>query len=238
MDMDFSSPGFWVAALQIIVINLLLSGDNAIVIALACRNLPPTQRKWGVILGAGAVVGLRIILTFFAIQLLTLPWLKVIGGILLVWIGVKLIADDSGGEHDVKASDKLLAAVWTITVADLVMSIDNVLGVAAAAKGSLFLLVFGLVVSVPIVIGGSQIIMKLIERFPLLVVAGGGLLGYVAAEMMITDPIVIDWVKAQGEWIQWAAPIAGILSVIGIAQWLKTRNRRIVVIDDTTHSDR
>ena len=238
MDMDFSSPAFWVAALQIIVINLLLSGDNAIVIALACRNLPEKQRRWGVILGAGAAVGLRIILTFFAIQLLTLPWLKVIGGILLVWIGVKLIADDSGGEHDVKASDKLLAAVWTITVADLVMSIDNVLGVAAAAKGSLFLLVFGLVVSVPIVIGGSQIIMKLIERFPLLVVAGGGLLGYVAAEMMITDPIVIDWVKAQGEWIQWAAPIAGILSVIGIAQWLKTRNRRIVVIDDTTHSDR
>jgi len=238
VDMDFSSPAFWVAALQIIVINLLLSGDNAIVIALACRNLPEKQRRWGVILGAGAAVGLRIILTFFAIQLLTLPWLKVIGGILLVWIGVKLIADDSGGEHDVKASDKLLAAVWTITVADLVMSIDNVLGVAAAAKGSLFLLVFGLVVSVPIVIGGSQIIMKLIERFPLLVVAGGGLLGYVAAEMMITDPIVIDWVKAQGEWIQWAAPIAGILSVIGIAQWLKTRNRRIVVIDDTTHSDR
>ncbi len=238
MDMDFSSPGVWVAALQIIVINLLLSGDNAIVIALACRNLPDKQRKWGVILGAGAAVGLRIILTFFAIQLLTLPWLKVIGGILLVWIGVKLIADDSGGEHEVKASDKLLAAVWTITVADLVMSIDNVLGVAAAAKGSLFLLIFGLVVSVPIVIGGSQIIMKLIERFPLLVVAGGGLLGYVAAEMMITDPIVIDQVKAQGEWLQWAAPITGILLVIGIAHWLKTRNRRIVVIDDGTHSGR
>ena len=238
MDMDFSSPGFWVAALQIIVINLLLSGDNAIVIALACRNLPPTQRKWGVILGAGAAVGLRIILTFFAIQLLTLPWLKIIGGILLVWIGVKLIADDSGGEHEVKASDKLLAAVWTITVADLVMSIDNVLGVAAAAKGSLFLLIFGLVVSVPIVIGGSQIIMKLIERFPLLVVAGGGLLGYVAAEMMITDPVVIDQVKAQGEWLQWVAPITGILLVIGIAHWLKTRNRRIVVIDDETHSGR
>ena len=238
MDMDFLSPGFWVAALQIIVINLLLSGDNAIVIALACRNLPDKQRKWGVILGAGAAVGLRIILTFFAIQLLTLPWLKIIGGILLVWIGVKLIADDSGGEHDVKASDKLLAAVWTITVADLVMSIDNVLGVAAAAKGSLFLLIFGLVVSVPIVIGGSQIIMRLIERFPLLVVAGGGLLGYVAAEMMITDPVVIDQVKAQGAWIQWAAPIAGILLVIGVAHWLKTRNRRIVVIDDGTHSGR
>ena len=235
MELSFTSPGFWVAALQIIVINLLLSGDNAIVIALACRNLPEKQRKWGVILGAGAAVLLRIVLTFFAIKLLTLPWLKLIGGVLLVWIGVKLIADDSGGEHEVKASDKLMAAVWTITVADLVMSIDNVLGVAAAAKGSLFLLVFGLVISVPIVIGGSQIIMKLIERFPLLVIAGGGLLGYVAAEMMITDPVVIDEVKAQGAWLQWAAPIAGILLVIGIAQWLKSRHRGAVVIEDRTH---
>ncbi len=223
--MEFASLEFWVAAFQIIVINLLLSGDNAIVIALACRNLPPNQQKWGVIWGAAAAVVLRIILTFFAIQLLTLPWLKLVGGVLLIWIGVKLIADDSGGEHEVKASDKLLAAVWTILVADLVMSVDNVLGVAAAAKGSLLLLVFGLVLSVPIVIGGSRIIMRLIERFPLLVVAGGGLLDYVAAEMMITDPVVADWVKAQGFWIQWVAPIVGILLVIGPAYWLKRRNR-------------
>ena len=166
---------------------------------------------------------LRIILTFFAITLLTLPWLKLVGGVLLVWIGVKLIADDSGGEHEVKASDKLLAAIWMILVADLVMSVDNVLGVAAAARGSLLLLVFGLVLSIPIVIGGSQIIMKMIERFPLLVVAGGGLLGYVAAGMMITDPVVADWVKAQGAWLQWTAPIAGILVVIGLAYWLKRR---------------
>lgn len=223
--MEMSSPQFWVAAFQIIVINILLSGDNAIVIALACRNLPANQRRWGIIWGAAAAVGLRIVLTFFAIQLLTLPWLKLVGGVLLLWIGVKLIADDSGGEHEVKASDKLFAAVWTIVVADLVMSIDNVLGVAAAAKGSLLLLIFGLVLSIPIVIGGSQIIMRLIERFPLLVIAGGGLLGYVAAEMMITDPVVVDRVNAQGVWLQWAAPIAGILFVIGLAQWMKTRRR-------------
>ncbi len=234
--MEISSPQFWVAGFQIIVINLLLSGDNAIVIALACRNLPPNQQRWGIILGAAAAVVLRIILTFFAIQLLTLPWLKLVGGVLLIWIGVKLIADDSGGEHEVKASDKLLAAVWTITVADLVMSIDNVLGVAAAAKGSLLLLIFGLVLSVPIVIGGSQIIMKLIERFPLLVIAGGGLLGYVAAEMMITDPVIVDRVNAQGAWVQWAAPIAGILLVIGLAQWLKMRNRDTAVLEDKTHA--
>jgi YjbE family integral membrane protein len=222
---DLTSPQFWVAAFQIIVINILLSGDNAVVIALACRNLPPKQQRWGVIWGAVGAIVLRIILTFFAITLLSLPWLKLVGGVLLVWIGVKLIADEEDDGHEVKASDKLLAAVWTIIVADLVMSIDNVLGVAAAAKGSLFLLVFGLVVSIPIVIAGSQIIMRLVERFPLLVVAGGGLLGYVAAEMMIEDPIVVDWVKAQGEWIAWAAPIAGILLVIGIAQWMKRRSR-------------
>jgi YjbE family integral membrane protein len=176
---------------------------------------------WGAV---GAIV-LRIILTFFAVTLLSLPWLKLVGGVLLIWIGVKLIADEEDDGHEVKASDKLLAAVWTIIVADLVMSIDNVLGVAAAAKGSLFLLIFGLVISIPIVIAGSQIIMRLVERFPLLVVAGGGLLGYVAAEMMIEDPVVVDWVNAQGAWIRWAAPIAGIVVVIGIAQWLKSRSR-------------
>jgi YjbE family integral membrane protein len=225
VGVDLLSAAFWLAAFQIIVINILLSGDNAVVIALACRNLPPRQQRWGIIWGAVGAIVLRIILTFFAVTLLSLPWLKLVGGVLLIWIGVKLIADEEDDGHEVKASDKLLAAVWTIIVADLVMSIDNVLGVAAAAKGSLFLLIFGLVISIPIVIAGSQIIMRLVERFPLLVVAGGGLLGYVAAEMMIEDPVVVDWVNAQGAWIRWAAPIAGIVVVIGIAQWLKSRSR-------------
>ena len=225
MGVDLMSAAFWLAAFQIIVINILLSGDNAVVIALACRNLPPNQQRWGIIWGAVGAIALRIILTFFAVTLLSLPWLKLVGGVLLIWIGVKLIADEEDDGHEVKASDKLLAAVWTIIVADLVMSIDNVLGVAAAAKGSLFLLIFGLVISIPIVIAGSQIIMRLVERFPLLVVAGGGLLGYVAAEMMIEDPVVVDWVNAQGAWIRWVAPIAGIVIVIGIAQWLKSRSR-------------
>jgi YjbE family integral membrane protein len=217
------APQFWVAAFQIIVINILLSGDNAVVIALACRNLPPNQQRWGIIWGAVGAIVLRIILTFFAITLLSLPWLKLVGGALLIWIGVKLIADEEGGEHEVKASDQLLAAVWTIVVADLVMSIDNVLGVAAAAKGSLFLLIFGLVVSIPIVIAGSQLIMRLIERYPWLVIAGGGLLGYVAGEMMVEDPAIEGWVKAQGAWPHWVFPIAGIAIVIGIAKWLKLR---------------
>ena len=169
--MDIGTPQFWLAALEIVVINILLSGDNAVVIALACRNLPPRQRRWGVFWGAIGAIVLRIILTFFAVSLLQLSYLKIIGGALLVWIGIKLIAEEDGeGGHDVQGSDRMLAAIRTVVIADLVMSIDNVLGVAAAAKGSLLLLIFGLVVSVPLVVGGAQLIMRLIERFPVLIV--------------------------------------------------------------------
>jgi YjbE family integral membrane protein len=221
---EFGTPQFWLAALEIIVINVLLSGDNAVVIALACRDLPPRQRRWGVIWGAVGAIVLRIVLTFFAISLLQLPWLKLVGGVLLFWIGIKLIAGDGDGDgHDVKASDKLLAAIWTVVVADLVMSIDNVLGVAAAAKGSLWLLVFGLVVSIPLVIAGSQLIMKLIERFPILVVAGGGLLGYVAGEMLVEDVAVEPWIAANAHALQWIVPVAGIAFVVGAARWIQHR---------------
>jgi YjbE family integral membrane protein len=220
---EFGSPQFWLAGFEIIVINILLSGDNAVVIALACRNLPPAQRRWGVIWGAGGAIVLRIILTFFAISLLDLPWLKIVGGILLLWIGVKLIADDTGEGHEVQASNQLFSAVRTIVIADLVMSLDNVIGVAAAAKGSLFLLVFGLVVSIPLVVAGSQLIMKMIERYPWLVTAGGGLLGYVAGEMMVTDRGVSAWIDAQAHWLHWALPVACIGLVIGVAKFLKAR---------------
>jgi YjbE family integral membrane protein len=225
--MDLGSPQFWLAALEIIVINILLSGDNAVVIALACRNLPDRQRRWGVFWGAIGAIVLRIILTFFAVSLLKLSYLKIIGGLLLVWIGIKLIAEEDEGEgHDVQASDKLFAAIRTVVIADLVMSIDNVLGVAAAAKGSLLLLIFGLVVSVPLVIGGAQIIMRLIERFPVLIVAGGGLLGFVAGELVIEDSAVIDWVHAHAAWLKWAAPVAGIALVVGPAKWIESRRAR------------
>jgi len=220
--MEFATPQFWLAALEIIVINILLSGDNAVVIALACRNLPPKQRRWGVFWGAIGAIILRIILTFFAVSLLKLSWLKIIGGVLLVWIGIKLIAEDEGeGGPDVQASDRLLAAVRTVIIADIVMSIDNVLGVAAAAKGSLLLLVFGLVVSVPLVIGGAQLIMRLIERFPILIVAGGGLLGYVAGELIVEDSAIADWVHVNAAWLTWAAPAAGVVLVVGVAKWLQ-----------------
>ena len=224
--MEFGSPQFWLAGVEIIVINILLSGDNAVVIALACRNLPAQQRKWGVIWGAAGAVVLRIILTFFAVALLDLPWLKVVGGVLLLWIGVKLIAEDDGdGHEEVQASNKLLGAIRTVIIADLVMSLDNVIGVAAAAKGSVFLLVFGLVVSIPLVIAGSQLIMKMIERFPILVLAGGGLLGFVAGEMAVTDRALEAWINANAHWLHWALPVACIALVIGVAQFLKGRQK-------------
>ena len=225
--MDIGTPQFWLAALEIVVINILLSGDNAVVIALACRNLPPRQRRWGVFWGAIGAIVLRIILTFFAVSLLQLSYLKIIGGALLVWIGIKLIAEEDGeGGHDVQGSDRMLAAIRTVVIADLVMSIDNVLGVAAAARGNLLLLIFGLVVSVPLVIGGAQLIMRLIERFPVLIVAGGGLLGFVAGELIVDDSAVVDWIHAHATWLTWAAPVIGIALVVGPAKWLERRRTK------------
>jgi YjbE family integral membrane protein len=218
---ELATSQFWLAGLEIIVINILLSGDNAVVIALACRNLPPHQRRWGVFWGAIGAIVLRIVLTFFAVALLELPYLKLVGGALLVWIGIKLIAEDEGeGEEQVAGSDRMLAAIKTVIVADLVMSIDNVLAVAGAAKGSLTLLIFGLVVSIPLVIVGAQLIMKLIERMPILILAGGGLLGYVAGEMVVEDPALAHWIAAGPHWLHWGIPFAGVVLVIGVAKWI------------------
>jgi len=224
---EFASPQFWVAALEIVVINILLSGDNAVVIALACRNLPKRQRRWGIIWGAAGAVVLRIILTFFAVSLLKLPYLNLIGGVLLVWIGIKLISDENGDDHDVKAADRLMVAIRTIIVADLVMSLDNVIGVAGAAKGSVLLIVFGLVVSIPLVIVGAQLIMKLIERFPILVIAGGGLLGFVAGEMMAEDTALAPWINAHAAWLRWVLPAVGVIIVIAVAKWMETRTTKV-----------
>ena len=223
--MEFGTPQFWVAAMEIIVINILLSGDNAVVIALACRNLPAKQRVQGVLWGVVGAVVLRIILTFFAVSLLRLPYLQLVGAALLVYIGIGLIAEDGDDEHEIEASDRLFAAVKTVIVADLVMSVDNVIGVAGAAKGSLSLLVFGLVVSIPLVVLGSQLIMGLIQRFPMLVIAGGGLLGYIAGEIAIADTAVKPWIDANAPMLHYLAPAAGILIVIGVG-WALTQRRR------------
>ena len=224
---EWGQPQFWVAVAQIIVVNILLSGDNAVVIALACRNLAPKQRRQGIFWGVLGAIGLRIVLTFFAMNLLANPYLKLIGGALLIWIGIKLIAEEDDGEHHVKASDRLLAAVWTIIVADVVMSLDNVMGVAAAAKGSMPLIIFGLVISIPIVVLGSQIIMGLIKRFPLLIIAGGGLLGYIAGEMMVEDPAIAPWIAANAAGAVWLAPILGVAVVVLAGVYLIRRRARL-----------
>ena len=225
---ELATPQFWVAVVEIIFVNILLSGDNAVVIALACRNLAPRQRRQGIFWGVLGAIVLRIVLTFFAMSLLAYPWLKLIGGALLLWIGVKLITQDDGGEHKVKASDRLMTAVWTIIVADLIMSLDNVVGVAAAAKGDGLLIVFGLVTSIPIVIVGSQIIMRLIARFPVLVLAGGGLLGYIAGEMVIEDPALQSWIAANAAEVAWIVPPLGFAAVVAMGLWLTRRRRRTV----------
>jgi len=225
---ELATPQFWVAVVEIIFVNILLSGDNAVVIALACRNLAQRQRRQGIFWGVLGAIVLRIVLTFFAMSLLAYPWLKLIGGALLLWIGVKLITQDDGGEHEVKASDRLMTAVWTIIVADLIMSLDNVVGVAAAAKGNGLLIVFGLVTSIPIVIVGSQIIMRLIARFPVLVLAGGGLLGYIAGEMLVEEPALQSWIAANAAEVAWIVPPLGFAAVVAMGLWLTRRRRRAV----------
>jgi YjbE family integral membrane protein len=178
--------------LQIIWINILLSGDNAVVIALACRGLPDSQRNIGIALGAGAAIVLRIIFTLMTTQLMGLPWLKAIGAIALLWIAVKLIVPEEASEDSVAGHDSLWKAVQTVAIADVVMSLDNVIAIAAAAKGHTGLIIFGLVVSIPLVIAGSSLLMKVIDRFPVLVWAGAALLGWIAGELFVEDPGVIQ----------------------------------------------
>lgn len=194
--MDIGSTQFWMAALQIIMINIVLSGDNAVVIALACRNLPADLRRRGILWGVTGAVILRIALTSFAVTMLDQPYLKLIGGLLLLWIGVKLLtSDEEHDENKINASDNFWGAVKTIVVADLVMSIDNVVGVAAAARGNFGLLVFGLAVSIPLIVGSSQLIMKAMDRFPLIVTFGAGLLGWVAGEMIVSEKVLSPWLE-------------------------------------------
>src|SRR5215472_4630311 len=221
---DLLAPQFWVAVVEIIFVNILLSGDNAVVIALACRNLSRRQRRRGIFWGVLGAIVLRVALTFFAMSLLAYPYLKLVGGALLVWIGIKLIAQEDGGDHQVRASDQLLAAVWTIIVADLVMSLDNVMAVAAAAKGHWGLMTFGLVVSIPIVVIGAQVIMHLMERYAILILLGGGLLGYIAGEMAIEDPAVQPWIAANASEIADLIPLIGLASVVAMGMWSTLRH--------------
>jgi YjbE family integral membrane protein len=185
-----------VPILQIVWIDLLLSGDNAVVIALACRSLPPRQRKLGMLLGAGTAIGLRIIFAMAITFLLGVPFLKIIGGLLLLWIGIKLAVGEEEEGHDIESSENLWRAVRTIAIADAVMSLDNVIAIAGAAGGNIWLFIFGLLLSIPLIIFGSQIITTIIDRFPAVIWAGAALLGWIAGEMIVGDPVVIDALRS------------------------------------------
>jgi YjbE family integral membrane protein len=217
----FLTPEFWIALSQIILINIVLSGDNAVVIALASRSLSPHQQKRAILFGSVGAIALRIVLTFFAVYLLSQPYLKLVGAALLLWIGVGLLRGD-GEDGDLAGHSNLAAAIKTIIVADLVMSLDNVIGVAAAAKGDIVLLVTGLVISIPLIIYGSSVILKLMERFPVIITAGAGLLGWVAGEMAVSDPAIEAWM-AQHHSVHTIAPVGGALLVVAIGKWLQNR---------------
>jgi YjbE family integral membrane protein len=209
---ELTTQVFWIGLLKIIGVNLILSGDNAVVIALAARSLPQRQQKAAVLWGSGAAVVMRIILTIFAVALLTLPWLKVVGSLLLFWIGIKLLLPEEG-DANIDASDNLISAIKTILIADLVMSIDNVIAVAAAAQGSMTLLVLGLAISIPLVIFGSTVLLHLMERWPVIITIGGGLLGFVAGEMLVTDPALKGWLAGIGVEFDGEKPKVGGLSL-------------------------
>ncbi|QXL84047.1 TerC family protein [Comamonas sp. NLF-1-9] len=247
MDLEFflHAP-FWIALGQIVVIDILLGGDNAVVIALACRKLPPAQRTKGIVWGTAAAIALRVVLIVFAMSLLTLPFLKLAGALLLVWIGVKLIAPQEDAHEGIQGSDKLLAAIKTIVVADVVMSLDNVIAIAAAAKNAgqsheLVLVILGLLISVPIIVGGSALVMRLMERFPVVIVLGGMLLGWIAGGMLVSDPVFTHpeqwlWAPKFGTLgadgladmppaIYYGAHLAGALLVLALGKWLLARRQ-------------
>ena len=194
------------------------------VIALACRRLPESQRNQGIFWGVFGAIGLRVVLIFFALMLLAVPFLKIGGALLLLWIGIQMLQPEAGGDgHKVQASTTLAGAVKTIIVADAVMSLDNVIAIAGAAKGDIGLVIFGLVVSVPIIVWGSKLVMKLMDRFPMIVVAGAALLGWIAGEMAITDVTVKDWVKASLPVLHWVGPALGATIVVAVGKWLGRR---------------
>ncbi len=218
-----ASPNFWIAVGQIILIDILLGGDNAVVIALACRGLPPQQRRMGIIYGTAGAIVLRVVLIAFALALLSVPYLKLVGAVLLVWIGAKLLIPQDEEEHgNIQSSDKLWGAVKTVIVADLVMSVDNVLAIAGAAESAgqhqLGLVIFGLLVSIPIIVAGSQIVLKLMDRFPLIITLGGMLLGWIAGQMAVTDPAVKPYFPDEKVW-EYGAALAGALLVLAIGKY-------------------
>lgn len=223
MEIEFFSAVFWMAVGQIILIDIVLSGDNAVVIALACRNLSPELRNKGIFWGVAGAIGLRVVLTIFAALVMNLPWLKLVGGLLLIWIAIKLMLPEDEAGPEIEASGNLWGAVKTIIVADFVMSLDNVIAVAGAAHGSLSLLLFGLAVSIPLIVWSSQLILHWMERWPSIVLLGAALLGYVSGQMIFSDPGIASMLPDLPAWSAKLAGIVGAVLVVGVGRWLEQR---------------
>ena len=214
---------FWIGLIKIIWINIILSGDNAVVIALAARSLPADQQRKAVLFGSGAAVVLRIVLTVVAAKLLALSFLQIVGGSLLLWIGVQLLSDDDSGEGESKDHGSMMAAIRTILIADLVMSLDNVIAVAAAAKGDSTLLILGLAISIPLVIFGSTVMIKLMDRFPIIITLGAALIGWVGGETIVSD-VALKETLQNNAWLHYAAAAAGAAFVVGTGKFLAWRS--------------
>ncbi len=226
--LEFFQTLHWGAIFQIILIDILLGGDNAVVIALACRNLEKKQRMQGILWGTAGAIILRVVLIAFALTLLQIPFLKLVGGALLVWIGIKLLIPEDDGHGNITGGTSILAAVKTIIIADFVMSLDNVIAIAGAAQNTadhhqIYYVIFGLIVSVPIIVWGSTLVLKLIDRFPLVITLGAGLLGWIAGGMVVTDIFIEQrWGEVPGTY-KIVAEVVGALFVIGLGKWLGSR---------------
>jgi len=222
-------PQFWMAVLEIIWINVLLSGDNAVVIALACRSLPPKQRMYGMIFGTGVALALRLVFSSIVATLMFLPYVKIVGGFALLWIAIKLLTPNEESAGSTEASESLWRAVKLIAFADVVMSLDNVIAVAAVANGNLALLVFGLGISIPAIVAGANIIMVILNYFPLMVWAGAALLGWIAGDLVASDSIVVSWAgtgHGMHEALKFSCAILGVLITVGAGLIYRARQAR------------
>ena len=242
---DLTSSLFWIAVLQIIAIDIMLGGDNAVVIALACRKLPPEQRNKGIFWGVVGAIGLRVVMIFFALQLLAIPYLKMVGALLLLWIGIKLLLPEHDEGHNrIDGGTTLLTAIKTIVVADAVMSLDNVIAVAGASHGSMVLVSFGILVSIPIVVWGSKLVLTLMDRFPVVITLGAALLGWIAGGMLLTDQAMPAEIIQNFPYASYVVGGIGALLVVVVGKWLGSRRPQHAstelpgtALDKTTQGD-
>jgi YjbE family integral membrane protein len=233
---DFGTSGFWIGLLQIIGADIVLSGDNAVVIALATRSLPQQQQRKAIFWGTFAAVAMRITLTIVAVTLLKLPALKLIGSLLLLWIAVQLLLPEEESHGEGRSIGNMGAAIRTILVADVVMSTDNIIAIAGAAKGSVLLLAIGLAVSIPLVVFTSTFLLKLMERFPVIITLGAALLGYVAGEMAVSDPLAAPWIEANAPWLHSVLPVLGAIVVVAIGKLLASRASTESVVESANEA--